>query len=252
MTLDGMVSDSLICLTADGVSVLLDATDGRLPAIVHWGAALPAMDAEQAAALAAAAVPVIGSNNPDVAPRLAVLPEHHTGWTGRPGLAGSRDGRQWSPAFTVTSVLLSGDPVTGYVRGGAERVEFRAADEAGLLGLVLVVQLLETGLLRVRASVTNLAAEPYAVDGLTLALPVPPDADELLDFAGRHNQERVPQRDAVPHRGAPAGEPQRPHGGRQRVRPACGSRGLRLRRRPDPRGAHRVRAATMCTTPSAR
>ncbi len=194
MTLEAMVTDALISLTADGVSVLLDATRGRLPAIVHWGAALPAMDAEQAAALAAAAVPVIGSNNPDVAPRLAVLPEHHTGWTGRPGLAGSRGGRQWSPAFAVTSVLLDGEPVTGYVRAGAARVEFRAVDDAGLLGLGLEVQLLDTGLLRVRASVTNLAAEPYAVDGLTLALPVPPDADELLDFAGRHNQERVPQR----------------------------------------------------------
>ena len=39
-----------ITLTAAGVSVVLDATGGRLPVIVHRGAALPPMDANQAAA----------------------------------------------------------------------------------------------------------------------------------------------------------------------------------------------------------
>ncbi len=194
MTLDAVDTDAHLVLTADSVSVVLDVTGGRLPAIIHWGAALPAMDAGQVAALVEAAMPVIGSNNPDVAPRVAVLPEHHTGWTGRPGLAGSRGGRHWSPAFSVTSVLVDGVQAHGYVTAGAASVEFRAVDPFGLLGLTLVVQLLDTGLLRVRAAVTNLAEEPYTVDGLTPALPVPADAEELLDFAGRHNQERVPQR----------------------------------------------------------
>ena len=105
-----MIPDGdLIVLTADGVGLVLDATGGRLPAIVHWGAALGPMTAEQAAALATAAVPVIGSNNADVPPRLTLLPEHHTGWPGRPGLTGSRAGRQWSPAFTVTEILVDGE-----------------------------------------------------------------------------------------------------------------------------------------------
>ena len=102
---------------------------------------------------------------------------------------------------------MDGVPVIGYVTAGAASVEFRAVDEAAGLRLTLVVALLPSGLVRVRAAVTNLAEEPYALDDLTLALPVPADADELLDFAGRHNQERVPQRSAVPHRAAPAGEP---------------------------------------------
>ena len=49
-----------------------------------------------------------------VAPRVAVLPEHHTGWTGRPGLRGSFAGRGWSPAFTTTAVTLDGDAVSGF------------------------------------------------------------------------------------------------------------------------------------------
>ncbi len=187
---------ALLALTAGGVSVVLDATGGRLPSIVHWGASLPNMDAEQAAALVDAAVPVVGSNNPDLPPRVAVLPEHHTGWTGRPGLAGSRLGRQWSPAFRLTAVVVDGAPVRGYVSGGAATGEFRAVDDVAQLRLSMVVELRDTGLLRVRATVTNLAEEPYSVDGLTLALPVPADAVELLDFGGRHNQERVPQRTA--------------------------------------------------------
>jgi len=192
-----MIPDGdLIALTADGVGLVLDATGGRLPAIVHWGAALGPMTAAQAAALATAAVPVIGSNNADLPPRLTPLPEHHTGWPGRPGLTGSRAGRQWSPAFTVTEILVDGESVSGYVTAGAASVEFRAVDEAAGLRLTLVVALLPSGLVRVRAAVTNLAEEPYALDALTLALPVPADADELLDFAGRHNQERVPQRGA--------------------------------------------------------
>ncbi|HEY0815538.1 MAG TPA: alpha-galactosidase, partial [Pseudonocardia sp.] len=188
---------ALLALRAGDVSVVLDATAGRLPAVIHWGAALPAMAADQAAALVEAAVPVVGSNNPDIPPRVAVLPEHRSGWTGRPGLAGSRSGRQWSPAFQVTTVLVDGVAVHGFVTGGPARVEFRAADDIALLELTLVVELLETGLLRVRATVTNLAEEPYTVDGVTPALPVPADAVELLDFGGRHNQERVPQRTAL-------------------------------------------------------
>jgi alpha-galactosidase len=201
MQVDEADVGALLALKASGVSVILDATGGRLPAILHWGAALPTMDADQAAALVDAAVPVVGSNNPDLAPRVAILPEHYTGWTGRPGLAGSRSGRQWSPRFRVTAVVMDGARVSGYVSGGAARVEFHAADDIAQLELSLVVQLLDTGLLRVKATVTNLAEEPYTVDGLTPALPVPADAVELLDFGGRHNQERVPQRTAL-HTGA--------------------------------------------------
>ena len=85
---------ALLALRAAGVSVVIDATAGRLPSILHWGAALPAMDAEQAAALVAAAVPVIASNNADVPPRVAVL---------RSTTPAGRAGRGWSVPATVDS-----------------------------------------------------------------------------------------------------------------------------------------------------
>ena len=55
-------------------------------------------------------------------------------------------------------------------------------------------ELLASGLLRVRASVTNLAEDVYEVLHLEPALPVPAEAGELLDMTGRHTHERTPQR----------------------------------------------------------
>ncbi|MGW4947165.1 alpha-galactosidase [Actinoplanes sp. NPDC004185] len=188
----------LIALTAAGVTVLIDATAGRLPAVAYWGPALPGLDADQAETLVTAAEAVIGSNDPDVRPRVAVLPGHETGWTGRPGLRGSFAGAGWSPAFLVTEVTVDGDPVGAFHAGGAGRVEVRALDDADRLELRLTLELLPAGLLRCRAAVRNLAGEPYALDDLVLALPVPAEATELLDFTGRHNQERVPVRTPFP------------------------------------------------------
>jgi alpha-galactosidase len=107
--------DATIALTAAGVTVLIDATAGRLPAVVHWGPELPGLDAGTAAALVGASRPVVGSNNIQPAPRVSVLPEHHTGWTGRPGLRGSRAGRDWSPSFTTRSIMVDGAAASGFV-----------------------------------------------------------------------------------------------------------------------------------------
>ncbi len=85
-----------------GVSLVLDCRDDALPAVVHWGAALGPLDADALVALADADVAPVAPNEADEPVRLALLPEPHRGWTGRPGLAGHRDGRDWSPAFTVT------------------------------------------------------------------------------------------------------------------------------------------------------
>ncbi len=58
------------------------------------------------------------------------------------------------------------------------------------------IELFDDGLLRLRASVRNLSETAYEVTLLEPALPVPTDADELLDMAGRHAHERTPQRHA--------------------------------------------------------
>ncbi|MGA5299783.1 alpha-galactosidase [Nucisporomicrobium flavum] len=189
-----MENSVAVALTAGGVTVLVDLGAHELPAVTYWGPELPGLDAELAAALIATAVPVAGSNDAEPRPRVALLPEHRTGWLGRPGLSGSFAGAGWSPAFTTTTVTLDGEPVTGFTAGGAARLEVTASDDAGRLELRVTLEMLPPGLLRVRAAVRNLAPEPYGVDDLVLTLPVPAEAVELLDFGGRHTLERVPQR----------------------------------------------------------
>jgi alpha-galactosidase len=186
--------EATVAMTADGVTVLIDVTGARLPAVLHWGSALPDLDAAQADALRAARIPVVGSNNADIPLRLAVLPEHHAGWLGRPGLSGSRGGRSWSPRFRTTAIRLDGADVSGFVATGAARLEAAAADDEAGLELLITLELLPSGLLRGRAAVTNTVDEDYTVDDLVLAYPVPAEAAELLDFGGRHNRERIPQR----------------------------------------------------------
>jgi len=72
-------------------------------------------------------------------------------------------------------------------------VRSAATDAASELEVVTELELHPSGVVRLRASVRNLGA-PYAVGALEPALPVPAEAGELLDMAGRHTLERVPQR----------------------------------------------------------
>ncbi|GAA1963046.1 alpha-galactosidase [Microbacterium deminutum] len=185
---------AVLHLAHAGVSLIVDARDGRLPAIVHWGSQLDAIDDAQLNALCDAVVPVVGSNNVSAPPRVAVLPEHHTGWTGRPGIAGSFDGAGWSPRFTTTGIELDAEPVDGVVNAGAAAATFHAVDDRGWLALRLDLALLPSGLIRARAALTNTSDRPYAVDDVSLCFPVPAEAGELLDFTGQHNLERIPQR----------------------------------------------------------
>jgi len=177
-----------------GVSLVVDARHGHLPSILHWGPQLGDLDHDALLALSEASVPVVGSNNVDTPPRIALVPEHHTGWTGRPGISGSFGGRGWSPRFTTTAIELDDNAVDGVVTAGAGTVVFHATDDRGALSLRLELELRESGLIRSRAILTNLQDADYTVEDVSLCFPLPAGASELLDFTGQHNFERFPQR----------------------------------------------------------
>ncbi|SDQ57310.1 alpha-galactosidase [Microbacterium sp. cf332] len=193
-------TDAYLHLTAAGVSVVIDATHGRLPAILHWGVGLGPLSEEDAAALALAAVEPTPGNVVDVPVRVAILPEHHAGWEGKPGIVGHREGAAWSPRFAADAIAVAGvEPAQTRTDGrlvetGAAVVTVDATDEVAGLGLQLEIELLASGLLRARATLRNTAAGTYSVGDVTLALPIPVRAREILDFSGRWSRERVPQR----------------------------------------------------------
>jgi len=194
-------SGAFVHLTAGGVSLVLEATHGRLPSVVHWGAALGSQTARDVAALAEAAVEPQSGNVADQAVRLAILPEHHAGWQGKPGVVGHRDGTDWSPRFEVASIDVTpaGDGSTmrrddALIEAGAAVATFHAHDDEAGLGVVIEVELLESGLLRTRAELRNTGKGVYTLTDLQAALPIPGRAREVLDFAGRWGKERTPQR----------------------------------------------------------
>lgn len=92
------------------------------------------------------------NNGVDVPLRLALVPEGRAGWMGRPGLSGSRGGRDWSPRFEVVELEVDGQPVTGGVHtSGAGSVRVACRDEGAELELELLVESTPQGLLRTRA-----------------------------------------------------------------------------------------------------
>ncbi|MDQ0726635.1 alpha-galactosidase [Microbacterium sp. W4I20] len=192
----GAVPDTYVHLAAAGVSVVLDVTEGRLPSIVHWGAGLGEQTFDDVVSLAVAAVEPSAGNVVDAAVRVGVLPEHHAGWEGKPGLVGHREGTSWSPRFVLERIELDGSAVSdgGLIETGAALLVFHAHDPEAGLGLALELELLDSGLLRTRAEVHNEADGTYTVDDVNLAFPVPVRARQVLDFAGRWSRERVPQR----------------------------------------------------------
>jgi alpha-galactosidase len=193
-------ANCVIALHAEGVSLLLDISGGQLPAIVHWGADLGALELADAQALILSNIDPGGANVVDQPIRLAILPEHWTGWVGRPGLSGSRAGRAWSPKFTATEVRLDGKPVIAtdgpatMINAGMASVVVDAVDEVAQLRLQITVELTRGGVIRARAEVINTGDDPYAVGDCVIAFPIPQDAQEILDFAGHWGKERVPQR----------------------------------------------------------
>ncbi|PZG17277.1 alpha-galactosidase [Micromonospora craterilacus] len=176
----GDLDPGIAHLRAGGVSIVVDARGPGLPVVRHWGAELGDADARHVGPGFGEALTV---NSPDPAVPLAMLPEASTGHMGRPGLRGHRAGAHWSSAFALADVTV-----------GPGTARFTAVDGRAEVELVTEVELTPSGLARVRHQLTNIATTPYVLDGLEVALPVPPHAEELLDFTGRWARERHPQR----------------------------------------------------------
>jgi alpha-galactosidase len=178
---------SVLVLSAGASSLVLDVGTG-VPRVLHWGARL-GEKAEAGPFLTSLGGSQHGADGLTGSRRVpAVLPEQSAGWFGTPGLEGHRQGTAFSTRFIRTGCDVSGTPGTGQL------VSVRAADEAAGLALETTVELSPSGVLRVRATLRNTAPTPYTVDAMRLALPVPVEAQEILDFTGRHLRERTPQR----------------------------------------------------------
>ncbi|WFF03699.1 alpha-galactosidase [Micromonospora sp. WMMD964] len=174
-------------------SLVLDARGPGLPRVVHWGGDVGDLDDDGLRQLTDATVPPVVPSSFDEPPVLSLLPEASAGWSGRPGLAGHRDGRDWSTAFRLDDLDVD------QAADGAARVTVRATDPEAGLALTIEVTLDPYGLLTVRHRLRNDGDSAYELRELTPVLPVPAVATELLDLTGRWCRERSPQRHPWQH-----------------------------------------------------
>lgn len=169
-------------LTAAGISVVVAPDRWGLPAIIHWGAALDERDLR---GLRLTATPSVMNSSLDAPRSFSLVADRNSGWSGTPAVAlqGSPGGRGPLGPWRVVAVEASDARARLRVRDAADaaEVEFQLALDA-------------SGVLRVRAAVTAIGAEPVEVDALRILLPLPARASEMLDFTGRWSGERRPQR----------------------------------------------------------
>ena len=178
-------------LRRGGTSLVLDLMDDRFPVGRHWGGDLGETGASALDDLRAAQTMSTGTNRTWTTPDLPVLPLPHLGWSARPALLVHRqDGSAFSAHIDAVTHTVAVDDAPG---GGADVVVSRGADAAHGIEVVTEIRLEPTGLVRLRARVTDVAGEgasPLEVDEVTPLLPVPSDAAELVDMTGHHGFER--------------------------------------------------------------
>ena len=175
-------TDGVIHLQGSSFDVVVDLGHGT-PVIAHWGA--PVGDP---GALTVADDRPLVHGTPDVVAPLSVVPEHGTGFTGRPGLSGHRrQGRHWAPRFEPHSHTVDGGRLTAV-----------AEDPVAELRLVTTIEVGDC--LVVAAELVNLSeTDRYLLDGLTVTLPVPQHLDEIGGFTGRWTREFHQVRLPWPH-----------------------------------------------------
>ncbi|WP_336920835.1 alpha-galactosidase [Aquipuribacter sp. SD81] len=182
-------------LRGGGSCLVLAERDG-LPELVHWGADLwgdgEPPGADLAALLRAGSRPVPHSAL-DAPWPLTLLPSEADGWSGRPAVAGHRGGRAVTGRWSRASVVREGT-----------RLVVDAEEEGARLRLRSELDLDAHGVLRVVHAVTSTASaddDPLDLDALLAVVPLPVEADELLDLTGRWCRERHPQRLPLRHGG---------------------------------------------------
>ena len=120
-------------------------------------------------------------------PGLPLLGEHARGRFTRPHLRGQRaGGRDWSTKFACEAITADDNTLS-----------IELLDKSAGLGVLTEVESLPGGGLRLRHTLTNLGPDDYELEGLEVVLPVADHLTEVMDFTGRHERERNPQRHAV-------------------------------------------------------
>ncbi|MCX8574657.1 MULTISPECIES: alpha-galactosidase [unclassified Gilliamella] len=133
-------------------------------------------------------IPAVPNSRIDVHVPFTLCPEEGLGNFSTPGLEGHRNGKDWSPVFVTKDVKNSDNQIT-----------IISEDSIAKLRLTSQFILDDCGVLQCQNSLANLGAEPYSVNRLSITLPIPERAQELMAFSGRWIKEFFPHRTKIEH-----------------------------------------------------
>lgn len=153
--------------------------DGGMPALVHFGRALP--EQEDLRAVALSSLPNVSSGQLDPLVPLTLAPTAITGWQGHPGVV-IVDG---AGATVEPDLRLAG------AETAPDRIVWSLADDTSL-GLTAEAHLDSAGLLHLQMSATP--TKGHSIRSLAAgAVPVPDSMSRILDHGGRWTGEFQPQ-----------------------------------------------------------
>jgi len=172
------VTKQTALLSAPTSSLLIEVVNGAL-VIRHWGAPILGQNHD----IALASRVSIANSSWDEPQLPGLMRESARGFLGRPTLSGHRNGKAWSTKFEVTDFHHQGNHCAVTLR------DFHAE-----LEVIVTFDLDAFGVLIQKATVKNIGNSDYVLNEFIHWLPLPREATQTLDFAGRWSNERQPQR----------------------------------------------------------
>jgi alpha-galactosidase len=158
--------------------LLIEVVNGAL-VLRHWGA--PIFGENHDIALASRVS--IANSSWDEPQLPGLMRESSRGFLGRGSLSGHRNGKAWSTKFEVTDFHHQGNHCAVTLRDFHAELEVSVTFDLDVFGVLIQ-----------KATVTNIGNSDYVLNEFIHWLPLPQEATQTLDFAGRWSNERQPQR----------------------------------------------------------
>lgn len=171
-------------LCNDNLDILLQTNP--YPEVCYFGKRLHNIQLDSIEML----TPAVPNSRIDVNVPFTLCPEEGLGNFSTPGLEGHRNGKDWSPIFITKEVIKTDNDIT-----------IISDDTIAKLRLTSHLVLDKNGVLQCKNTLTNLGDEPYQVNRLSVTLPIPERAQELMAFSGRWIKEFYPHRTKIEHCG---------------------------------------------------
>ena len=165
-------------LSAPTSSLLIEVVNGAL-VIRHWGAPILGQNHD----IALASRVSIANSSWDEPQLPGLMRESARGFLGRPTLSGHRNGKAWSTKFEVTDFHHQGNHCAVTLRDFHAELEVAVTFDLDAFGVLIQ-----------KATVKNIGNSDYVLNEFIHWLPLPREATQTLDFAGRWSNERQPQR----------------------------------------------------------